>query len=269
MGAVDDQLAYLRELRDGITAQLDAAGLGFVNEWASEQLEGADDVSVARPVGGLPEQLTETVQKSYAEVCALLDGLDPKGPGSWEAKVCDSKRCGLVKAVCAADGSFEWVEARWKAHYEQRGGAARLEGGGIPQSPPWYPPRTSHLSRKDPGPCRQRDPCPYQEPLHAASTSSGTERGPQRHPLSPQCGPHALSRLCAQGGTAAYGRVTVLGTLPVAIQPEGSTQQVWYVVMCSRWALLITSPLPCGRREAQSIAVIALSSWCIARILHM
>ena len=112
-----------RELRDGIAAQLDAAGLGFVNEWASEQLEGADDVSVARPVGGLPEHLTETVQKSYAEVRALLDGLDPQGPGSWEAKVRDSKRCGLVKAVCAADGSFEWVEARWKAHYEQRGGA--------------------------------------------------------------------------------------------------------------------------------------------------
>jgi len=127
LGAVDEQVKYLQELRDGITAQLDAAGLGFVNAWASEQLEGAKaeatDVSVATAVDGLPKRLTETVQKSYAEVRALLDGLEPTGPGTWEAKVRDVKRCGLVKAVCQADGSFEWVEERWKGHYEQRGGA--------------------------------------------------------------------------------------------------------------------------------------------------
>ena len=33
----------------------------------------------------------------------------------------DDKRCGLVKAVCEADGSFEWVEPKWAEAYKARG----------------------------------------------------------------------------------------------------------------------------------------------------
>ena len=54
------------------------------------------------------------------QVRSLLDSLPPKAQG-WEAKVRDGKSCGLVKAVCEADGSFEWVEPKWKAAYEARG----------------------------------------------------------------------------------------------------------------------------------------------------
>ena len=65
--------------------------------------------------------MRDTVKRSYVEVRALLDTLEPKGADSWESKVQEPKRCGLVKAICKLDGSFEWVEPRWKPLYEQRG----------------------------------------------------------------------------------------------------------------------------------------------------
>ena len=74
--------------------------------------------------GAAQAQLTEMVQRLYAEVRALLDSLEPKAVG-WEAKVREPTRCGLVKAVCRTDehAPYEWVEERWKGHYEQRGSA--------------------------------------------------------------------------------------------------------------------------------------------------
>jgi len=126
MESMDAQLGYLKELVDGVSAELQQQGLGFVNEWAAEKLEGAraeyTDLAVAAEVEGVPKQLSEAVQKSYQEVRSLLDSLPPKAQG-WEAKVRDGKSCGLLKAVCEADGSFEWVEPKWKAAYEARGRA--------------------------------------------------------------------------------------------------------------------------------------------------
>ena len=65
----------------------------------------------------------ETVERRQEQVRALLDGLEPRAVGSWEAKVRDPNRCGLVKAVCQSEGSFEWVEPRWNDAYTQRGRA--------------------------------------------------------------------------------------------------------------------------------------------------
>ena len=122
---LERQTAFLRELSAGIAEQLDGAGLSFVNTWVSEKLEGLKeeytDVTVAATVANVPQRLKEVVQRSYGEVRALLDALDPKGP--WEAKVRDPERCGLVKAVCTADGSFEWVEPHWEDPYKRRGRA--------------------------------------------------------------------------------------------------------------------------------------------------
>ena len=56
------------------------------------------------------------------QVCALLDGSPPASQG-WEDKVRDERRCGLVKAVCKEDGSFEWVAPNWKDAYAVRGRA--------------------------------------------------------------------------------------------------------------------------------------------------
>ena len=109
------------------------------------KLEGIEseytDLTVAEGHEGVPK-LKETVRRSYEEVAtlgwspydetverrqeqvrALLDGLEPRAVGSWEAKVRDPNRCGLVKAVCQSEGSFEWVEPRWNDAYTQRGRA--------------------------------------------------------------------------------------------------------------------------------------------------
>jgi hypothetical protein len=62
------------------------------------------------------------------QVRVLLDNVAPRSPGSWENKVHDPQRCGLTKAVCAADGSYEWVEPRWRESYERRGRALLGDG---------------------------------------------------------------------------------------------------------------------------------------------
>ena len=80
----------------------------------------SSDVSVAADVDGLPKEVREVVQRSYTEVRALLDSLPPASQG-WEAKVRDPKRCGLVKAVCEEDGTFEWVAPKWAELYQARG----------------------------------------------------------------------------------------------------------------------------------------------------
>ena len=60
--------------------------------------------------------------QSALQVRILLDALEPSGPGSWESKVLDAKRCGLVKAVCQeGDGSYEWVQSKWRDHYVRLG----------------------------------------------------------------------------------------------------------------------------------------------------
>eukprot|EP00966_Prymnesium_polylepis_P025352 584694-Prymnesium_polylepis.2 len=75
MESMDAQLGYLKELADGITAELERQELGFVNEWAAEKLEGVraeyTDLTVAAEVEGVPKQLSEAVQKSYQEVRAM------------------------------------------------------------------------------------------------------------------------------------------------------------------------------------------------------
>ena len=75
MESMDAQLGYLKELADGVTAELERQELGFVNEWAAEKLEGVraeyTDLTVAAQVEGVPKQLSEAVQKSYQEVRAI------------------------------------------------------------------------------------------------------------------------------------------------------------------------------------------------------
>jgi hypothetical protein len=122
-GELQKQTAFLKQVGEGIAAELDAAGLGCVNEWVESKLEAAAGglaagASVASDTKGLvPER---EVQRSYAEVRGLLDALEPTGEG-WEAKVRDGRRCGLVKAVHGESGSFEWVSGEWKAAYERAG----------------------------------------------------------------------------------------------------------------------------------------------------
>ena len=60
----------MRELTEGIAEQLNTTGLGDVNTWVDEKLEGIKaeftDVSVAKQVEGLPEGVKQKVQKSYS-----------------------------------------------------------------------------------------------------------------------------------------------------------------------------------------------------------
>ena len=81
-----------------------------MNEFVKSNLETPAADTKATPL--LAPELKDSLQKSYAEVRSALDALEPKSMG-WEAKVRDTRRCGLVKAVCAAKGSYEWVEPKW------------------------------------------------------------------------------------------------------------------------------------------------------------
>ena len=124
MDTLEKQTEYLQELSDGIAEALEAKGLGEVNTWVSEKLEGVvseySDTQIAEEVDGLPHRGKETVKRSYAEVKALLQKLEPTDE-SWEQKVTNEKSCGLVKAICQTDGSFEWVAPVWQQLYEQKG----------------------------------------------------------------------------------------------------------------------------------------------------
>jgi len=118
LATVEKQTQLLKTLADGIAEELTQLGLDSVNTWAEETLEAK---SVTSNVSAPPE-LATIVQQSYGQVRALLDSLEPKNQ-TWEAKLRDPKRCGLVKAVCTKEEGqpYEWVAPQWKSEFEQKG----------------------------------------------------------------------------------------------------------------------------------------------------
>ena len=120
-------MAFLDQMTDGLSKDLEAQGISYVDKWVAETLEEHKkeftDVAVAKAAPkGLPPQVQEAVQKSYEEVRKLIGALEPKAMG-WEEKVRDTKLCGLQKAIHKASGSVEWVEPKWKREYERQGAA--------------------------------------------------------------------------------------------------------------------------------------------------
>jgi len=124
LSTLDAQTYYLHQLCTSLSKRLDTENMGYVNKYATDVLESAKGTSASSQ----SEQLRSTVRQSYADVRVLLDNVAPRSPGSWENKVHDPQRCGLTKAVCAADGSYEWVEPRWRESYERRGRALLGDG---------------------------------------------------------------------------------------------------------------------------------------------
>jgi len=62
------------------------------------------------------------VQQSYGHIRQLLDFVEPKKQ-DWDAKLRDTKRCGLVKAICTHEEGqpYEWVAPKWKPLFEKHG----------------------------------------------------------------------------------------------------------------------------------------------------
>jgi hypothetical protein len=117
---------------DGVEEALASEGMGKVCTRVKDTLEvpleergelSKRDKGTEALAGALAcEEAEEALQRSYGEVRALLDSLEPKSEG-WVANVRLERRCGLQKAVHTESGSFEWVATEWKAAYEKHGSA--------------------------------------------------------------------------------------------------------------------------------------------------
>lgn len=117
--------SFQKDLKDEGSKAL----LGFVE---TNLNEAADDAALvgdasqltapAKPRPAVPKRAREKLRRSYAAVQKILGSLSSgPGAGSWQQQIADVSRCGVVKAVCRADGSFVWCDPKWKALYERHG----------------------------------------------------------------------------------------------------------------------------------------------------
>jgi len=94
--------------------------LDGVNEWTTEKLLAEDMKSDS--LEDMNPDTRRVVQQSYGHIRQLLDFVEPKKQ-DWDAKLRDTKRCGLVKAICTHEEGqpYEWVAPKWKPLFEKHG----------------------------------------------------------------------------------------------------------------------------------------------------
>ena len=122
-----EQDAFLGGLTAGIAESL-ADGLAE-NVLSQKVADGVNSFADSLKQDGGPDEMSpevkQAVKKSYGEVLALLDAVEPKSEGKdpRDKKLRDPKRCGLVKAVCTREEAkpVEWVEEKWAGLFEERG----------------------------------------------------------------------------------------------------------------------------------------------------
>ena len=154
LDTLEARASLISEMCEGVREELEGAGLGEVSKWAADKLDGVKKETIAaataKGVDGMPAPTREAIQHSYTQVATLLASLCQRTGGgkSIPALLADPKRCGLAKAVCAADGSTEWVASKWRGDYERHGrsllgldddGRARLLASGaqtVASTPP-------------------------------------------------------------------------------------------------------------------------------------
>eukprot|EP00966_Prymnesium_polylepis_P075984 1761604-Prymnesium_polylepis.1 len=99
----EDEIEEAREYMMG-----DTVGLKEVAAYALDTEAVEEDRNES-----LEEKMKQVVTKSYGEIKTLLESEQINDPHLLQS--------GLVKAVCAKDGSFEWVKEEWKDLYELEG----------------------------------------------------------------------------------------------------------------------------------------------------
>lgn len=165
LDTLEARASLISEMCEGVREELEGAGLGEVSKWAADKLDGVKKETIAaataKGVDGMPEPTREAIQHSYTHVATLLASLCQRTGGgkSIPALLADPKRCGLAKAVCAADGSIEWVASKWREDYERHGrsllgldddGRARLlasDAQTVASMPPLPPPAVMKMSK--------------------------------------------------------------------------------------------------------------------------
>jgi len=117
---VKDQMSFYEALSGGFAEELASIGLDGVNEWTTEKLLAEDMKSDS--LEDMNPDTRRVVQQSYGHIRQLLDFVEPKKQ-DWDAKLRDTKRCGLVKAICTHEEGqpYEWVAPKWKPLFEKHG----------------------------------------------------------------------------------------------------------------------------------------------------
>ena len=240
----------LKEMWDAFSGRLKEEGAGEIVDYAEEKLgeagdrlvewaEAAGEAAEDQNAGASVQQVRRRLERSYTEITRMLGQLEPGV--SWRQQLQDVRKCGLVKAVCADDGTADWVAPRWRelyACYGQRTlGRSEQELGDLERSMRAQPVASANAAAPPPLlPARERARSP-DDRARARSPRAVPSASPRAVPsASPRAVPsaspravssasfHAVPPAASSGALLASHRVDEpLSTSPVAAR--GSEQR--------------------------------------------